>query len=105
LLVLQLSIKEGEISTGLGKQTKEFDIERKIKIVYLDENLRIARCAALMQHWLLLPHSTHATSDQQHQHSTTVAAAAAEPPPPPGAVTLFVVASRRPPITPQVPAQ
>jgi hypothetical protein len=43
LPVLQLSIKEGEISTGLGKQTKEFDIERKIKIVYLDDNLRIAR--------------------------------------------------------------
>lgn len=42
----QLSIKEGEISTGLGSQTKEFDIERQIKIVYLDENLRIARYVA-----------------------------------------------------------
>lgn len=49
--VVQLSIKEGEISTGLGKQTKEFDIERKIKIVYLDDNLRIARCAALGHDW------------------------------------------------------
>jgi hypothetical protein len=28
------------------KQSKSFDIERKIKIVYLDEDLRIARYAA-----------------------------------------------------------
>jgi hypothetical protein len=45
-LPLQLSIKEGEISTGPVKQSKSFDIERKIKIVYLDEDLRIARYAA-----------------------------------------------------------
>lgn len=43
LLFLQLTIKEGEISTGPVKQSKAFDIERKIQIVYLDENLRIAR--------------------------------------------------------------
>lgn len=43
----QLSIKEGEISTGLGTQAKQFDIERRIKIVYLDDNLRIARCVCV----------------------------------------------------------
>lgn len=57
---VQLSIKEGEISTGLGKQSKEFDIERKIKIVYLDDNLRIAR-------WELHKHQLVQQQWQQQQ--------------------------------------
>jgi hypothetical protein len=40
---MQLSIREGELNFGVTKQSKEFDINRKIQIVYLDETLRIAR--------------------------------------------------------------
>eukprot|EP00775_Hariotina_reticulata_P005046 gene5046-5287_t len=38
-----LRITEGELNLGLGTQQKEFDITRKIQIVYLDDTLRIAR--------------------------------------------------------------
>jgi hypothetical protein len=41
----QLRITEGELNIGLGTQQKEFDITRKIQIVYLDDTLRIARSA------------------------------------------------------------
>lgn len=44
--LVQLRITEGELNTGLGTQQKEFDITRKIQIVYLDDTLRIARWAA-----------------------------------------------------------
>ncbi|KXZ56152.1 hypothetical protein GPECTOR_1g13 [Gonium pectorale] len=38
-----LNITSGELSTGLGgPQKKEFNIQRKIKILYLDEDIRVA---------------------------------------------------------------
>ncbi len=41
---MQLSIRKGELSTGIGgPQMREFDVARKIQIPYLDESLRIAR--------------------------------------------------------------
>jgi hypothetical protein len=40
---LQLSIREGELNLGVSTQAKQFDINRKIQIVYLDDTLRIAR--------------------------------------------------------------
>jgi hypothetical protein len=44
----QLRITEGELNSGVGGSiAKEFDIARKIQILYLDETLRIARWASL----------------------------------------------------------
>lgn len=40
----QLSIDRGELNTGVGgTQQKQFNIQRRIKIEFLDETLRIAR--------------------------------------------------------------
>jgi hypothetical protein len=40
----QLEIERGELKTGVGAvQQKEFNIQRRIQIAYLDETLRIAR--------------------------------------------------------------
>jgi hypothetical protein len=41
---LQLTIDRGELNTGFGgTQPKDFDIQRRIQIVYLDEQVRVAR--------------------------------------------------------------
>lgn len=41
---MQLTIDRGELSTGLGgTQQKEFNIQRRIQIAYLDDSFRIAR--------------------------------------------------------------
>ena len=40
---LQLSIERGELNTGLGTQQREFGIQRRIQVLYLDDTLRIAR--------------------------------------------------------------
>ncbi len=40
----QLEIERGELSTGVGGvQQREFDIQRRIQIAYLDDTLRVAR--------------------------------------------------------------
>lgn len=38
-----LTIREGELNAGIVNQQKEFDITRKIQILYLDDTLRVAR--------------------------------------------------------------
>lgn len=41
---LQLNITEGELKAGLGgAEKKVFDIQRKIKIMYLDDEYRVAK--------------------------------------------------------------
>lgn len=41
---LQLDIKEGELKAGLGgAEKKTFDIKRKIQILYLDDEYRVAK--------------------------------------------------------------
>lgn len=57
-LVLQLTIKDGELDAGIVNKQIKFDIARKIQLLYLGDTLRIARSAqaadteAQAQTWL-----------------------------------------------------
>jgi hypothetical protein len=53
-----LSIDSGELNTGVGQQSRDFDIQRRIQVVYLDDTLRIAR---------FLPSSELTDSEQEEE--------------------------------------
>ena len=53
-----MTIDSGELNTGVALQTRDFDIQRRIQLVYLDDTLRIAR---------FLPSSELSDSEQEEE--------------------------------------